>query len=152
MRRILLVFVGVALLSLAVIAQPTEKQVADEVIAITKAEWAAEMRKDVATALKNVADDCTLFLVAFPTRLDGKAMLIRWREAQAGGSGSLVMAEMANEKVQVYGDVAILSYNFIGATKEKDGEIDRERTKSTRVYVRQGGQWMLVHANFARVN
>ena len=151
MRRILLVFVGVALLSLAVIAQPTEKQVADEVIAITKAEWAAEMRKDVATALKNVAEDCTTFLVAFPTRLDGKAMINRWRENRAGDSRSLVMAEMANEKVQVYGDVAILSYNFIGAFKDKDGKVNPVAPKATRVYVKQGGQWMLVHANFAPV-
>ena len=31
---------------------------------------------------------------------------------------------MANAKVQVYGDVAILSYNYVGSTKNKDGEIE----------------------------
>jgi len=59
-----------------------------------------------------------------------------------------VAAEMTNEKVQVYGDVAILTYNFAGVTKNKDGETETTRAKSTRVYVKQGGQWWLVHANF----
>ncbi len=151
MRRILLVFVGVAVLSLTLIAQAGDKEVAEEVIAITKAEWAAWMKKDVAAIYKNVADDFTVFDSEYPTRLDGKAMNVRLEEARASGSGALVAAEMANPKVQVYGDVAILTYNFIGARKNKDGEVEATKGKTTRVYVKQGGQWMLVHANFAPV-
>ena len=67
------------------------------------------------------------------------------------GSDTLITAEMANEKVQVYGDVAILSYNYIASVKNKDGKVTPAMAKSTRVYVKQGGQWMLVHANFAPV-
>ncbi len=151
MRRILLVFAGVAVLSLTLMAQAGDKEIAEEVIAITKAEWAALVKKDVAEAYKNVADDFTVFDSEYPTRLDGKTIIVRLDEARASGSGGLVMAEMANEKVQVYGDVAILSYNFIGSTKDKDGTIQPSLAKSTRVYVKQGGQWMLVHANFAPV-
>ena len=143
---------GVVILSLTVMAGPYNSQTADEVIAVTKAQWAAEMRKDVEGAMKNIAEDCTLFDSGFPTRLDGRAMSRRWQEALAEGSGALVMAEMANEKVQVYGDVAILSYNFIGATKDKEGTVEPALAKSTRVYVRKDGQWWLVHANFAPVN
>jgi len=55
---------------------------------------------------------------------------------------------VANAKVQVYGDVAILSYNFVGVAKDKDGKTEPTRAKSTRVYVKKGGQWWLVHANF----
>jgi len=65
------------------------------------------------------------------------------------GAGSVIAAEMANQKVQVYGDVAILTYNYIGATKDKDGKVEPSRAKSTRVYVKKDGQWWLVHANFA---
>ncbi len=152
MRRVLMVFVGVAVLSLTVIAGwSNNSQVAEEVIAVTKAQWAAEMRKDVSTAMKNVADDYTEFNPDYPTRLDGKAMSVRLSEAFNSGSGDTVAAEMANPKVQVYGDVAILTYNYIGAAKSKDGEIESVKAKSTRVYVKQGGQWMLVHANFASV-
>ena len=149
MRRILLVFVGVAVLSLSLFA--AHHSVADQVIAVTKAQWAADMRKDVSAAMKNVADDYTEFNPDYPTRLDGKAMNVRLSEAFNSGSGDTVAAEMANPKVQVYGDVAILTYNYIGAAKNKDGEIESVKAKSTRVYVKQGGQWMLVHANFAPV-
>ncbi len=149
MRRVLMVFVGVAVLSLSVFA--AHHTVADQVIAVTKAQWAAEMKRDVATAMKNVADDYTEFNPDYPTRLDGKSMNVRLSEAFNSGSGDTVAAEMANPKVQVYGDVAILTYNYIGAAKNKDGEIESVKAKSTRVYVKQGGQWMLVHANFAPV-
>ena len=151
MRRVLMIFVGVAVLSLTLIAQAGDNEVAEEVIAVTKAQWAAEMRKDVSAAMKNVADDYTEFNPDYPTRLDGKAMNVRLSEVFNSGSGDTVAAEMANPKVQVYGDVAILTYNYIGAAKNKDGEIESVKAKSTRVYVKQGGQWMLVHANFAPV-
>ncbi len=149
MRRVLMVFVGIAVLSLSVFA--AHHTVADQVIAVTKAQWAAEMKRDVATAMENVADDYTEFNPDYPTRLDGKAMNVRLSEAFNSGSGDTLAAEMANPKVQVYGDVAILTYNYIGAAKNKDGEIESVKAKSTRVYVKQGGQWMLVHANFAPV-
>jgi ketosteroid isomerase-like protein len=56
---------------------------------------------------------------------------------------------MANPKVQVYGDVAILSYNYVGAAMDSDGAVESVLAKSTRVYAKKDGRWMLVHANFA---
>src|SRR3970040_400934 len=109
MKRISLALVCLALLSLTVLAQSTDKQAADEVIAVTKAQWAAEMKKNTAEAMKNIADDYTEFNSDYATRLEGKALSMRLSEATAGGSGGVVAAEMANAKVQVYGDVAILS-------------------------------------------
>ncbi len=77
---------------------------------------------------------------------------MRLADASSTGTGALVAAEMANEKVQVYGDVAILTYNFVGMTKDNDGVVQPFLSKSTRVYVKKDGKWMLVHANFAPVN
>ena len=156
MRHSILVSVGVlALSALPLTAQATRsassKAAADEVIAATRAQWAAEMKKDVAGWGRNVSEEATIFEAAYPTRLDGKATLQRIQEGAATGSDTIVTAEMANEKVQVYGDVAVLTYNYIGAVKSSDGKIAPSLAKSTRVYVRQGGQWMLVHANFAPV-
>jgi ketosteroid isomerase-like protein len=99
--------------------------------------------------MKNIASDYTEFNFTYPTRLDGKELNQRLAEAQAEASGDLIAAEMANEKVQVYGDTAILTYNFIGAIKEKDGTLQPILAKSTRVYIRKNNRWMLVHANFA---
>ncbi len=146
--------VALALLTATVVVaqQASKTTAADEVIAITKAQWAAEVtdQSNVTAQMKDVADDYTEFNGAFATRLDGKAMNVRLAEATGGGSGRTVAGEMANPKVQVYsGEVAILTYNYVGFTKNKDGDVNPNRAKSTRVYVKQGGKWMLVHANFA---
>ena len=99
--------------------------------------------------MKNIADEYTEFNPGSPTRLDGKALNGRLSDASAIGSGEFIADEMVNEKVQVYGDVAILSYNYIGMTKDKDGKVEPNLSKSTCVY---DGKWMLVHANFGSVN
>ncbi len=124
---------------------------ASEVIAITKAQWAAQMENDVSAAMKMVANDYTEFNPDIPIRLDGKALNTRLTEAAALDSGRLVLAEMTNPHVQVYGDVAILSYNFVGMAKSGDGEVNTFLAKSTRVYVKKGRDWKLVHANFGPV-
>ena len=138
--------------SLALFARPVHAQssnkVADEIIATVKAQWAAAAMKNTAEALKNVSDDYTEFNSDYSTRLDGKALSMRLGEAGNKNSGKNIASEMANEKVQVYGDVAILTYNFVGLGQDKDGKTTPSRAKSTRVYVKQGGKWMLVHANF----
>jgi ketosteroid isomerase-like protein len=153
MHRSIVVFCVCLVLALGVIAtEAASEDVADEIISITKAQWAAEMKKDSSTAMKNIASDYTEFNFTYPTRLDGKELNQRLAEAQVAVSGDLIAAEMANEKVQVYGDTAILTYNFIGAVKEKDGTVEPLRAKSTRVYIRENNRWMLVHANFASVD
>jgi len=48
-------------------------------------------------------------------------------------------------------DGATLVYNFLGVSKTADGETSANLAKSTRVYAKQGGKWLLVHANFAPV-
>jgi len=141
----------VCLFNLPAVAQ-TNDQVAKEVIAITKAQWAAQSAKKPASVwMKTVADEYTEFNPDSPTRLDGKALNGRLGDAFASGSGEFVADEMVNEKVQVYGDVAILSYNYLGVTKDKDGKVESSLAKSTRVYVKKDGKWLLVHANFASV-
>jgi ketosteroid isomerase-like protein len=52
-------------------------------------------------------------------------------------------------RVQLYnGNVAILTYNYVGVTQDKDGKTEPIRAKSTRVYVKKDNKWTLVHANF----
>ena len=152
MRRILLLAV-VSVLAFGIpLFAGSDEEVAKEVIALTKAQWAAEVAgKSVDSVMEIAADDYTEFNPNAPTRLDGKALNMKIAEANADSSGKMVMGEMTNPKVQVYGDVAILTYNFIGAIKNKDGEVEPNLAKSTRVYAKMGGSWKLVHANFAPV-
>ncbi len=129
----------------------TNQQTADEIIGIVKAQWASEIAdpSNVKEHFKNIADDYTEFNNDYSTRLEGKALSMRLSEASSKDPGAILAGEMLNPKVQIYGDVAILSYNFAGVVRNKDGEVEPTRAKSTRVYAKQGGQWKLVHGNFA---
>jgi ketosteroid isomerase-like protein len=129
-----------------------DPKVAAEVIAVTRAAWAAEAQgKSIAEQNAVLADDYTEFNADYPVRIDGKAANVALYEAQARSGGKSIAGDMMNAKVQVYGDVAILTYNFVGVVEEKDGKTDNSAAKSTRVYAKIGGQWKLVHANFAPV-
>jgi len=133
-------------------AEQADQTIADAVIAMTKAQWAAGMKDptNVTEQNKDMSDDYTEFNAQYATRLDGKAMNSRLAEASGKESSKGVAAEMLNPKVQVYnGDVAVLTYNYAGLTIDKDGKTTPDRAKSTRVFVKKGDKWMLVHANFA---
>ena len=126
--------------------------VADDIIALVKAQWQAELANAPASkVVETVADDYTEFNPGYPTRLDGKALKTRFAEVNEQDAVELLVAEMANPKVQVYGNVAILTYNFLGARQDADGTVSQFTSKSTRVYAKIGRDWMLVHANFAPV-
>ena len=124
--------------------------VADEVIALTKEQWQAQIDNAPASEImETVADDYTEFNALFPTRLDSRALNTRFAEAYEKDAAKILAAEMANPMVQVYGDVAILTYNYLGLMQKPDGTITQSVAKSTRVYAKTGREWMLVHANFA---
>src|SRR5204863_9418843 len=132
-------------------AQQADQATADAVIAMVKAQWAAQIKDptNVADQTKDMSEDYTEFNGDYATRLDGKTMNSRLAEAAGKNSGKTVGAEMANPKVQVYnGNVAILTYNYAGLAQDKDGKTTPVRAKSTRVFVKKGDKWTLVHANF----
>ena len=126
-----------------------DRAVADEVIRLTKEQWRAEMVKDLQAAARNIAPDYTEFNGDFATRLEGKELMVKLEDAGFKDGGKQLVGEMVNPLVQVYGNTAILTYNYVGLTQDKDGKNTPSRAKSTRVFVQQGGEWMLVHANFA---
>lgn len=154
MRKITLMLVAVfcfTMLSASVSAQ-SDKEIADAVIKMAKGQWAEENANPGKASSAAIADDYTEFNQDFPTRIDGKAMADKLYEALSDDGSAGTASEMANAKVQVYnGDTAILTYNYLGVTKDKDGKTVPSLAKSTRVYVKIGGTWKLVHANFAPV-
>ncbi len=145
-----LVLMLLAMGSTSSLMAQSDEQVAQEVMALARAQWqAAIAQRPTAEIMQDVADEYTEFDRGIPTRIDGKAMNMLFSEAYAGGEGRMVAADMSNPKVQVYGDVAILTYNFVGAFKNADGGVEPSLAKSTRVYAKIDGRWQLVHANFA---
>jgi ketosteroid isomerase-like protein len=129
-----------------------DPKVAAEIMALARAQWAAEMAGQNSTEqMATAADDYTEFNADYPVRLEGKALNIRLVDAVTTDGSKTLAADMVNPKVQVYGDTAILSYNFVGVTRDKEGKTTPSSAKSTRVYSKIGGRWLLVHANFAPV-
>jgi ketosteroid isomerase-like protein len=125
-------------------------QVAAEVMALARAQWASEIAGEpMAQQNAQLADDYTEFNGDFPTLIVGKASATRMGEVTPNDKA--MYSDMQNSRVQVYGDTAILTYNFAGLRRAADGKVNPSLAKSTRVYARQGGQWKLVHANFAPV-
>jgi len=154
MKKLMLVLIAFACctaFAMNASAQQADQATTDAVIAMVKAQWASEIRDptNVAEQMKDMSEDYSEFNGQYATRLDGKAMNSRLAEATGKESGKTIAAEMANPKVQVYnGNVAILTYNYVGLTQDKDGKTEAQRAKSTRVYVKKGDKWMLVHSNF----
>ena len=125
-------------------------QVSAEIMALARAQWASEIAGQ-STAQQNasLADDYTEFNGDFPTLIVGRAMADRMVDVLPNDKA--MFSDMQNGRVQTYGDTAILTYNFAGLRRAADGKVAPSLAKSTRVYVKQGGQWKLVHANFAPV-
>ena len=125
-------------------------QVAAEVMALARAQWASEIAGEpMAQQNAQLADDYTEFNGDFPTLIVGKASATRMGEVTPNDKA--MYSDLRNGHVQVYGDTAILTYNFAGLRRAADGKVAPSLAKSTRVYVKQNGQWKLVHANFAPV-
>src|SRR5213594_4469164 len=154
MKKLMLVLIASACctaFTMNASAQQADQATADAVIAMVKAQWAAEIKDptNVAEQMKDASDDYTEFNGDYATRLDGKSMNSRLAEASGKESGKTIASEMANPKVQVYnGNVAVLTYNYVGLTQDKDGKTEPTRAKSTRVFVKKDNKWTLVHANF----
>ena len=125
-------------------------QVAAEVMALARAQWASEIAgAPMPQQNVSLADDYTEFNGDFPTLQIGKTVSTRMGEVTPNDKA--MYSDMRNAHVQVYGDTAILTYNFAGLRRTADGKVNPSLAKSTRVYARQGGEWKLVHANFAPV-
>jgi ketosteroid isomerase-like protein len=135
----------IALPGAALAEAPTAEK---EILDVVQKEWAAELKGDLDGMLKNKSRDVTVFDTSTPYRTDyatDNALI------KSGMPSSKVLTEhMANPKVQVYGDTAILTYNFIGMSKGSDGKVSVDHNRATRVYVKQNGAWMMVHAHFSR--
>ncbi len=112
-----------------------DPKVAAEIMALARAQWAAEVAgKSPADQMVDTADDYTEFNGDYPVRIDGKALNLRMWEAFSSDGSKSMLGDMTNAKVQVYGDTAILTYNFVGVSRDKDGKLSPNAAKSTRVY------------------
>ena len=105
--------------------------------------WAAG---DAAGYAHSAAEDVTYFDdIAASTRIDG---LEAWQTYLASLEIPPHRYELIDPKVQVYGDIGILTLHFHGMGP--DGEV-LSRWKATSVYQYQAGVWRTVHANLSLI-
>src|SRR5438093_12923442 len=98
MKNLMLVLIASACCSAFTMnasAQQADQATADAVIAMTKAQWAAEIKDptNVAEQAKDMSDDYSEFNGDYATRLDGKAMNSRMTEAAGKASGKTIAAK-----------------------------------------------------------
>lgn len=57
--------------------------------------------------------------------------------------------EMLDPKVQVHGEVAVLSYNLVDYSKNPQGEEQKFLWNSTEVYKKIDGDWKIIHSHWS---
>jgi ketosteroid isomerase-like protein len=122
------------------------EEVARAVIAREKASTGAWQRKDKAFFATFMADDATYFGAMNPyLETDPKENFLPKFE-QYAEMFKILDTQMYNPRVQVYGDIAILTYNS-SSTVNMGGRVMNYTGKMTSVYRKQGDTWRVVHAH-----
>ncbi len=126
------------------VADAGTSAVADQIIARERAAFEAWQRKDKAFYADYWADDFTAFLPNSPyLEIDPKTNLLP-RFEQLAERWKIVYFRMYNPRVQLYGDVAILTYTEAVEGKY-EGQPMSYTGKVTMVYVKQNAVWRGVH-------
>ena len=76
-------------------------------------------------------------------RLDGLEALRRYYEA-IRGQVQLDRYELINPKVQLYGDTAVLTFNYVSYAGET-----QSRWNCTEVYCRRDGRWRIIQTHWS---
>ena len=89
------------------------------------------------------AADVTYFDPFLERRLDGLAALTAWYD-QIRGKIKIDREEIINPRVQVIGDAAILTLQYVS-----QGSEGAMHWNCTEVYQRFGGEWKIVHSHWS---
>ncbi len=81
-----------------------------------------------------------------PHRLDGLDFHFFMIENNWAGAGKDFRYDLLERRLQLYGDTAIASYTFV-LSLVRDGKIVRQAHNESRVLVRIGERWKVVHVH-----
>lgn len=116
------------------------------VITRERAAFDAWQRKDKAFFADLIADDATYFSAFNPYLEDDPKENFLPKFEKITEMFRFVDFQMFNPRVQVYGDVAVLTYNSSSHVM-LSGRPMSYTGKMTVVYVRQGDKWRVVHGH-----
>ncbi len=117
------------------------------VIALERAALERWCKGDPSGFLEISAEDVVYFDPFLERRIDGISALAAYYEALRG-KVQAARFEMLNPLVQVVGDAAVLTFNYV--SYGSDG--GRSRWNSTEVYRRQGSTWRLIQTHWSFTN
>jgi ketosteroid isomerase-like protein len=127
-------------------AETPQQAIAGQIIAREKASVDAWQRKDKAFYADFLTDDATYFSSQNPyLEVDAKENFLPKFE-QFADIFKINSFQMYNPAVQVYGDVAILTYNS-AVSASFGGQPMNYTAKVTSVYVKRGNNWYVVHGH-----
>lgn len=116
---------------------------------LTRLQTVAERfyNKDPLAYTELLAEDVTYFAPITPGRVEG-IQAVRALFVPFQGKRSVPRFEILNPKLQLHGDIGILTYNLneYGA----DGTV-ATRWNSTEVYRRFGDKWQAIHAHWSQI-
>ena len=134
------------LVCMVVVTPSVHAQIEKAIIAREKASVEAWQKKDKAFWMDFLTDNATYFGPRSPyMETDPKTNFIPKLDMYFEQFKTLDFA-MYNQMVQVYGDVAILTYNE-AVTASLGGKIMNYTGKVTSVYVKQGNTWRVAHGH-----
>ncbi|HLK50097.1 MAG TPA: DUF4440 domain-containing protein [Bryobacteraceae bacterium] len=128
--------------------QPCE--LSDQIIAIERRALDRWGTGDPYGYLEIDAPEITYFDPAQEKRVDGLAALTELL-APLAGTFRIDRYEMIDPKVQVHGEIAVLSYNLVSTARLPDGGEATVRWNSTEVYARLKGEWKIIHNHWSYI-
>jgi len=125
---------------------PDDSSVADTVIGIVT-DGLERLRLGDPTGITNACtDDVTYYSVEFDSLLVGRQALVDMYGPPTGQT-SFDHFDLINPTVRVYGDVAVLAFDFASYTTADDSQL-RTRWRSTQVLARVHPGWRIVHIHW----
>lgn len=100
--------------------------------------------------LELMAPGITYFDPSLENRKDGLEAMKEYFEP-VKGKIKIDRDEMKNPKVQIYGDTAVLSYNYYSYIESADGSTMESWWNCTEVYSRINGEWKIVHSHWSHL-
>ncbi len=124
---------------------------AAEIMRLERSAMERWRKGDPSGFLEICAPEVTYFDSGTPARIDGLDELKKEYGKRAGRIHYDVM-DFVRPVVRVYGDTAVLFYQFFSTTLDADGAV-RSRTpwNCTEVYAKTGGGWKIVHTHWSLI-
>ncbi len=125
---------------------------AEEILALEKAAMKRWRQGDPDGFLALSAPQVTYFDPILPGRLTGITRLREFYNGMRGKGGGPSAIDFLEPRIDRVGDAALLTYRFLWAGLDADGTVTaRLPWNCTEVYVRQAGQWRLIHTHWSLI-